>query len=530
MSFIKVDLNQINETDTSYTINYDWSSIQIPVQLNVNNIMITVPIANPSQPNLQINRQNYYAKNLYIIKARHDLVPSIPSIPANYEVIIEHEACTNESGLVYICFLMAISDVVLKPTITNAGLIPFSDIILKSQQYLTAHKKNAESRQKNDERLNKKHKFKKNPANITPIPYINPEDITAKIPDTALIYKDQLINTVIIFPEPIVVKSIGNLNFNVATNIKSGGFFFKDTTINPKRVKINNISIKNEFCSPKKEGFVEGLTAYELTDAFKKGGLTCVPSTTTDAGTTPLFNIDPKEPLARDITNAGNLYTVLGWITPMMVTVIAIILVPMVYYWKFIPYITRKDNDNYVINEDERYSEVVTYHGALLIPIIVTSIIMVSVGVSEDMNFMTLGMALLVFCVIMLFVLLKIMPYETGFINALNIKPEQMKIKYEIIDILKGSFTKINKLFLPGLLIFNKIHGIDTNLKLILWWVLFACIAFSIIITLPYITKNKKPHRNRSLVIIFLFYFCAVIGLIVWIGSPTSLDKFAEFF
>ena len=526
MSFIKVDLNQINETDTSYTINYDWSSIQIPVQLNVNNIMITVPIANPSQPNLQINRQNYYAKNLYIIKARHDLVPSIPSIPANYEVIIEHEACTNESGLVYICFLMAISDVVLKPAITNAGLIPFSDIILKSQQYLTAHKKNAESRQKNDERLNKKHKFKKNPANITPIPYINPEDITANIPDNALIYKDQLINTVIIFPEPIVVKSIGNLNFNVATNIKSGGFFFKDTTINPKRVKINNISIKNEFCSPKKEGFVEGLNTQELSDAFKLGGLTCVPSTTTDAGTTPLFNIDPKEPLARDITNAGNLYTVLGWITPMMITVIVISLVPMVYYWKFIPHIIGNSTET-----RDRYSEVVTYHGALLIPLFITSIIMISVGVSEDMNFMTLGMGLLVICVIMLFVLLKLMPNDEGFITALGISRGDIMITYKIIEILKGSFTKINKLFLPGLLIFNKIHGIDNNLKLILWWVLFAFIAFIIIITiLPYITKNKKPHRNRSLVIIFLFYFCAVIGLIVWIGSPTSLEGFRNLY
>jgi hypothetical protein len=418
---------------------------------------------------------------------------------------------------------MAISDVVLKPTITNSGLIPFSDIILKSQQYLTASKKNAE-------RLKNKHKNKKKLVNIQPIPYINPEDITAKIPDNALIYKDQMINTIIIFPEPIVVKSIGNLNFNVATNIKSGGFFFKDTTINPKRVKINNISIKNEFCSPKKEGFVEGISPDELSVAFKQGGLTCVPSTTTDAGTTPLFNIDPKAPLARDVTNASNLYTVLGWITPMMVTVIAIILVPMVYYWNFIPYITRNDNDpNFVVQKDKRYSEVVTYHGALLIPLFITSIIMISVGVSEDMNFMTIGMALLVICGIILFVLLKIMPYEPRFTTALDITSDQMKVK-DKMDILRKSFTKINKLFLPGLLLFDQIHGLDNTIKLIFWWVFFVFVAFIIIITITYTTKNKKPHMTGSLVILGLFYGFAVVGLAVWISSPSSLKKFSNLY
>ncbi len=360
MPYIPIQLN--SGSDTSQTVQYDWSSIQLPTQIDPQ-IMIHLPLSNPAQPNLQLNGTNYYAKNLYIINTRHVFVPNDPKIQTMFEIVIEHEPCTNGSDVVYMCFLLSFTDVDLRPTFPKAGkgqpTIAFADIILDSKKYAEALKQNNQRKQDNTEIIDENQK----------VVYVHPEDINANLPTQALLYKDGNSATVIVFSEPIVVKSIGNLNFTTASNaIKSGGYFFRDTEVNPSFVQIKNLSLTGTKCSPKynksvkNEGFVsvkEGLLTQAQLDAnvtgkdLQNAGMICVPSTDTDqTDLTTMLQTDSNAPLAKDITNAGNWHTVLSWITPVVIFGFALILLPFLYFQSFIPYVKEKSSD-----PGERYNK-----------------------------------------------------------------------------------------------------------------------------------------------------------------------------
>lgn len=493
--------------------------------------MIHLPLTNPSQPNLQVNGTNYYAKNLYIINARHAFNPNDPKIQTMFEIVIEHEPCTNGSDVVYMCFLLSFTDVDLRPTFPKAGkgqpTIAFADIVLDSIKYAEADKQNKQRKLDNTEIIDEN-------QNVV---YVHPEDIDAKLPTQALFYKDGNSATVIVFSEPIVVKSIANLDFTTASNaIKSGGYFFKDNEVKPSFIQIKNLSLSGTKCLPgskKKEGFVEGLTPAEIDsaggvtmDKLKNAGMICVPSTDTDqTDLTTMLQTDTNAPLARDIKNAGNWHTVLSWITPVVIFGFALILLPFIYFQAFIPYIL-KNSDNTSNTPDTRYNKVVVYHFAILIPIIILSILCIGIGSVENMNLLSNGIALTVVGFVIGFVLFILLPLYDKFKNKLGIKDSTPKLNYS--DIFSGTILKINKLFWPLLLVvwaninFKWIQGYTQTLllKSIYSWLLLLILFTVIFIPIYqriYSGQSSSPHTVR--LISYIVYFCvlAFISSIMWI-------------
>jgi len=404
---------------------------------------------------------------------------------------------------------------------------------LDSKKYAEALKQNNQRKQDNTEIIDENQK----------VVYVHPEDINANLPTQALLYKDGNSATVIVFSEPIVVKSIGNLNFTTASNaIKSGGYFFRDTEVNPSFVQIKNLSLTGTKCSPKynksvkNEGFVsvkEGLLTQAQLDAnvtgkdLQNAGMICVPSTDTDqTDLTTMLQTDSNAPLAKDITNAGNWHTVLSWITPVVIFGFALILLPFLYFQSFIPYVKEKSSD-----PGERYNKVVIYHFAILIPIIILSILFIGIGSVEDMNLMTNGIALIVISFIIGFVLFTLLPLYDKFKKELEIEPDTV-LKINIKDAFVGGILKINKLFWPIIWFFseNKVFGWTDLHKTIkrsifyrsiwTWFILYSVLFTAIFIPVYQVFfSDKSPSQNMVRLLGYLFYliFLAFISSILWI-------------